>query len=146
MIPFVVLVVSFTLFRFVGLAGIAWLEGWQPARRAGLAVMFLLTASAHWGRARTDLVRMVPPRFPRPEFLVTLTGALEILGAAGLLIPATAQAASFGLAALLIAMFPANVHAARVGLTLRGKPATKLPLRTALQVAFLAAVVAAGWK
>jgi hypothetical protein len=40
-------------------------------------------------------------------------------------------------------MFPANVHAARRGLTLDGRPVTPLPARTALQVLFVAAAVAA---
>jgi len=58
----------------------------------GLAGMFFLTASAHWGRRRADLIRMVPKNFPRPDFLVTLTGTCEILGAIGITIgdkPAT---------------------------------------------------------
>ncbi|MEU4511079.1 hypothetical protein AB0G05_16430 [Nonomuraea wenchangensis] len=42
-----------------------------------------------------------------------------------------------------VAMFPANVSAARRGLTLAGKPVTPLPVRTALQVLFVGAAVAA---
>jgi hypothetical protein len=41
--------------------------------------------------------------------------------------------------------FPANVHAARQALTIGGSPATPLVLRTALQIVFLAAVLAAGF-
>jgi len=37
------------------------------------------------------------------------------------------------------------VYAARRGLTIRGRPATPLLLRTALQVVFIGAVLAAGW-
>lgn len=43
----------------------------------------------------------------------------------------------------MLAMFPANVHAARTDGTLAGKPVTPLPQRTALQVLFVAAAVAA---
>jgi uncharacterized membrane protein len=43
--------------------------------------MFLLTASAHWGKRRRDLIRMVPGVFPQPDLLVTLSGMLEIVGA-----------------------------------------------------------------
>src|SRR5262245_45857602 len=32
--------------------------GWHTALRFGLAAMFLLTASAHWGKRRPDLIRM----------------------------------------------------------------------------------------
>jgi hypothetical protein len=43
----------------------------------------------------------------------------------------------------MLAMFPANVSAARRGLTLGGRPVTPLPQRTLLQVVFVAAAVAA---
>ena len=46
---------------------------------------------------------------------------------------------------LLIALFAANTRAARQGLTIGGRPATALPLRTLLQLVFLAAVLLAGF-
>lgn len=85
---------------------------------------------------------MVPPRLPRPDLLVTLTGVLELLGALGLLLPATARSAAAGPALLMLAMFPANVSAARRGLTLAGRPVTPVAARTALQVVFVAAALA----
>ncbi len=54
MIPLIVLVVSFVVFRLVGV-WIPYLSDWQISLRAALGVMFLLTASAHWGRRRPDL-------------------------------------------------------------------------------------------
>ena len=104
--------------------------------------MFLLTASAHWGKRRPDLIRMVPPGFPRPDLIVTATGVLEILGAVGLLIPGTARAAAICLALMVIAMFPANAHAARIHGTIGGRPVTPLPQRAAMQLAFVAALAA----
>ncbi|MFI6738147.1 hypothetical protein ACIBI9_34925 [Nonomuraea sp. NPDC050451] len=80
---------------------------------------------------------------------IALIGGFAVLrlvglaGAAGLLIPALAPFAAIGLALLMVAMFPANVSAARRGLTLAGKPVTPLVARTALQVLFIAAAVAA---
>ena len=145
MIPFAILVIGFVVFRVVGLLFLPALDSWQPALRAALLPMFLITASAHWGKRRPDLIRMVPPLFPRPHLLVTLTGIAEILGALGLLLPATASAASVGLALLLGALFPANVYAARRGLTIQGVPTMSLSLRAALQVVFIVAVLAAGW-
>src|SRR5262245_7242830 len=106
MAPFLVLIGSTLILRSLGLAGIAALQSWTICLRGGLATMFLLTASAHWGKRRPDLIRMVPTAFPRPDLIVTITGTLEILGAAGLMLPATAPAAAACLAALLIAMFP----------------------------------------
>jgi uncharacterized membrane protein len=107
--------------------------------------MFLFTASAHWGKRRGDLVAMVPNAFPRPDLIVSATGVLEILGAVGLLIPPIAPVAAACLAMLLISLFPANIRAAREGLTIGGRPATALPLRTLLQLMFIAAVLVAGF-
>ncbi|MFI7076041.1 DoxX family membrane protein [Micromonospora sp. NPDC049903] len=142
MAPLIALVAGTALARLAGLAGVSVLDGWQPALRVGLAVMFVLTGIAHFTGRRRDLIEMVPPRLPRPDLLVTVTGVLELAGAAGLLVPATARWAAAGLAVLMLAMFPANVSAARRKLTLGGRPVTPLGVRTALQVAFLAAAIA----
>ena len=116
--------------------------GWWAALRFALAGMFLLTASAHWGERRPDLIRMVPPIFPRPDLMVTITGALEILGLIGLLIPALAAYAGVCLALLLVGLFPANVRAATHNLTIAGHRATPLPARAIIQVVFLIATLA----
>ena len=144
MAPFIVLVTSFALLRLAGLAGIGALDETPLPLRIAVAAMFLLTASAHWGKRRADLVRMVPSWIPRPEVAVTLTGALELAGAVGMIVPATAPYAAIGLALLLIAMFPANVHAARAKLSIGGRPVTPLAQRSVLQLVFLAAVLSAG--
>ncbi|TGV14249.1 hypothetical protein EN829_049495 [Mesorhizobium sp. M00.F.Ca.ET.186.01.1.1] len=144
MVPFYVLVGAFLLFKILGLSGLSYFEGWHSSLQGAVAVMLLLTASAHWGAKRPDLIRMVPPIFPKPGWIVTATGLLEIAGAIGILFPATSQAASIGLAVLLVAMFPANVRAARERLTIGGRPVPKLLLRTVLQFVFLAAVLLAG--
>jgi uncharacterized membrane protein len=144
-IPFLVLVIVTLVLRVVGASGVAILDSWIICLRGGLAAMFLLTASAHWGKRRSDLIRMVPAVFPRPDLIVTITGVLELLGAVGLLFPATAPAAAACLAGLLIAMFPANVRAALHKLTIGGKTATGLPLRLFLQIVFIAALVVAGF-
>lgn len=145
MTPFIVLAGSFLLFRALGALAIPSFRSWVTSLRLALAVMFLLTASAHFGARRPDLIAMVPPSFPRPELSVTLTGVAELLGAAGLVLPRLAPWAAAGLALLLVAMFPANVHAARAGLAIGGVPVTPLLPRAVLQVAFLAAVLAAGF-
>jgi uncharacterized membrane protein len=99
--------------------------------------MFIFTATAHFNRMRPDLISMVPPRLPNPAVLVTLTGIAELVGAIGLLVPAVSRWAAVGLALLLVALFPANVHAARAGVTLGGRPATPLVLRLPLQVIWI---------
>lgn len=143
MAPLVALVVGTLLARLAGWAGFAALDGWPPALRVGLALMFLLTGLAHFGLGRREgLVAMVPPRLPRPDLLVTATGVLELAGAAGLLLPATARLAAAGLALLMLVMFPANVYAARHHVDLGGRPATPLALRIPMQLLFVAAAVA----
>lgn len=143
MAPLIALVLGFAAARTAGLLGVAALDGSTPALRVGLALMFALTGLAHFGRTRSDLIAMVPPGMPHPALLVTVTGVLELAGAAGLLVPTTARWAAAGLALLMVAMFPANVSAARRGLRLRGRPVTPLLPRTALQGVFVCAALAA---
>ena len=142
MIPLIVLTVSFVVFRLAGAFGVKALRDWRRSLRFALAVMLLVTASAHWGAKRADLVAMVPPFFPAPELLVTLTGIFELAAAAGLVWTRTSRLAAALLAVLFIAMFPANVYAAQQHLTIGGRPVTELPLRTAVQVVLIAAAVA----
>ncbi|MEU5938383.1 DoxX family membrane protein [Micromonospora sp. NPDC047548] len=142
MAPLIALVAGAAAARIVGLLGVAAVDGWHPALRVGLALMFVVTASAHFLSRRADLIAMVPPRLPHPDLLVTLTGVLELVGALGLLMPATARPAAAALALLMLAMFPANVSAARRGLTLADRPVTPIGTRTALQLLFVAAALA----
>ncbi|GAB3816205.1 DoxX family protein [Micromonospora zhanjiangensis] len=142
MAPLIALIAGTAAARIAGLLGIAALDGWHPALRAGLALMFALTGLAHFASRRADLVAMVPPRLPRPDLLVTVTGVLELAGSLGLLVPVTARWAAAGLALLMLAMFPANASAARRGLTLTGRPVTPLGVRTVLQVVFVGAALA----
>lgn len=82
---------------------------------------------------------MVPPALPRPDLLVTVTGLFEIAGAVGLILPQAAPYAALGLCFLLLAVFPANVHAARQQLSIAGRPVEALLPRALLQLVFLAA-------
>jgi uncharacterized membrane protein len=116
--------------------------GWWTALRVALTAMFLLTASAHWGKRRDDLIRMVPAALPRPDLLVTVTGICEILRAVGLLISRVAPVAALGLTSLLIALFPVNVRATRQAIAIGGRPATPLPARAVIEIVFLTATIA----
>jgi len=140
MAPLIVLVVSFVLFRLSGLLGLQYFASWPPALRWSLAIMFLFTAVAHFTRTRADLIRMVPPSLPRPGLLVTITGLLEFAGAIGLMIPALAAPSAYALILLLIAMFPANLRAARERLPVAGRIAMPWPARLALQMFWIAAL------
>ncbi len=54
--------------------------------------------------------RIVPPWVPNARVATYVSGVCEILGAIGLLIPATRVVAAWGLIALLVAVLPANMH------------------------------------
>jgi uncharacterized membrane protein len=141
MTPLVVLVVVTVVLRAAGAVGVRRLGSWPVALRGGLAAMFVVTGGSHFVGMRAELISMVPPMLPHPGLLVTVTGVLELAGAAGLLWRPTVGWAAGGLSALLVAMFPANVYAALAGLTLGGAPAMALLPRTLLQLVFLAATL-----
>jgi uncharacterized membrane protein len=138
MLVLIVLLVSWAAFRAIGAAGVQALASWQGSVPYALAVMFIFTAMAHFNKMKHDLARMIPPNFSRPLLLVYITGVLELLGAAGLMLPQFRKLAGICLIALLVGMFTANVNAAQKGVTLRGKPPTPLWLRAPMQVFFVA--------
>ena len=113
---------------------------WRDAARTGLAAMFFFTAASHFSSMKTDMAAMIPPPLTGALWVVYLTGILEAAGALGLLIPRFRRSAAICLALLLIAMFPANVHAALNGVTLRGSPASALWWRAPLQLFWIAAL------
>lgn len=142
--PFLTLsAVSAGLLGYGALRGRPLSRWWVPSLRGGLAAMFLLTGSAHFVGLRAELISMVPAGLPWPGAMVTVTGVLELAGAIGLLWSRTAVPAAAGLGALLLAVFPANVHAATDGRALAWSD--QLVPRTILQVVFLTATVAVVW-
>ena len=142
MAPLITLLLGTIAARSVGWLGVGYVNSWNAAIAVGLAAMFVMTGFAHFAPGmRRDLIAIVPPRLPAPASLVTATGLLELLGAAGLLVPTTRVAAAVCLLVLMLAMFPANVYASRMPNPPKSMT-TRLALRTAMEVAFLAAAVA----
>ena len=142
MAPLITLLLSTIAARSIGWLGVGYVNSWTAAIAVGLAAMFVLTGCSHFALPlRRDLIAIVPPRLPAPGLLVTITGLLELLGAVGLLLPATRVAAAVCLLLLMLAMFPANVYAARMPDPPRSMT-TRLSLRTAIEAVFLAAAVA----
>jgi uncharacterized membrane protein len=134
----IVLLAAWLVFRGVGAAGVHALASWQDSARYALVVMFVFTATAHFNKMKRDLAQMIPSSFPRPLLIVYITGVLELLGAAGLMLPKFRRLAGICLIALLVGMFIANVNAAQRGVTLRGKPPTPLWLRAPMQILLIA--------
>ncbi len=82
----------------------------------------------------------MPHSLPHPAFLVALSGGAEILGGLGVLAPSTRAAAGWGIIALLVAVFPANIAAISTGMVIGGRvvPAWLLWARLPLQPVFIA--------
>ena len=57
-------------------------------------------------------LKIMPRYLPWHVELVQISGVAEILGGLGLLVPRTRRLAAWGLVALLIAVFPANLYMA----------------------------------
>lgn len=73
-----------------------------------LAGLFAVAGTLHFIIPK-KYIQIVPRSLPWRSALVIVSGACELLGAVGLLVPATRQAAGWGLIVLLAAVFPANV-------------------------------------
>jgi uncharacterized membrane protein len=125
-------------FRGLGFAGVLAFATWQASARDALSLMLVFTGVSHFTFMKEDFVRMMPPSIPWPRALVYFTGICEIAGAVGLLLPEFRGVAAYALIAFFLAVLPANIHAARAGVALRGKPATSLWLRIPMQILFIA--------
>jgi uncharacterized membrane protein len=74
-----------------------------------IALLFATSGVLHLIKPQ-PFVRIMPSWLPSALALVLISGVFEIAGAAGILVPVTRVAAGWGLIALLLAVFPANVQ------------------------------------
>ena len=78
-----------------------------------LAAFFVSAGVTHFvSPYREFFVQIVPAWLPDPPLMVALSGVAEIAGGLGVLIPQTRRLAGWGLIALLVAVYPANVEMA----------------------------------
>jgi uncharacterized membrane protein len=98
-----------------------------------LAILFIVAGSLHFLVPQSYL-KIMPPLLPARLALVQISGAAEILGGLGLLLPSTRQAAAWGLVALLIAVLPANIYMVIDHTRFASIPPWALWLRLPLQV------------
>lgn len=105
----------------------------------GLLALFFVAAGANHFIFPKLYLSIMPPYLPWLPELVALSGAAEIAGGIGILLPATRRAAGWGLMALLVAIFPANIQALSSGMVSAGRtvPAWILWLRLPFQVVLL---------
>mgnify|MGYP001038007663 CR=1 FL=1 len=83
--------------------------GWRGVGRTLTGLGFVAIGSSHF-TATDGFVKIVPEFLPEKPALVYISGVCEILGGVGLLVPATRNLAGWGLIALLLAVFPANIY------------------------------------
>jgi uncharacterized membrane protein len=73
------------------------------------AIFFIVAGTFHF--VKPDMyLQIMPPYFPDPQLLVAVSGLAEIAGGCGVVIPPLRRVAGWGLIALLIAVFPANIY------------------------------------
>lgn len=101
-----------------------------------LAALFVSSGIFHFIRPLI-FEAIVPPYLPSPRFLVLFSGAAEVAGGLGLLLPSTRRAAGWGLIALLLAVFPANFHMWQNGFTFNGSPVPNWILLARLPLQFV---------
>ena len=84
----------------------------HAARKIGLGFVFAWFFFGGIGHfLMTDFfVSIVPPYIPWPLAAVYVSGVFELLGAIGILIPATRRLAGLGLIALTLSVSLANIH------------------------------------
>lgn len=98
-----------------------FLRNQKATLRGVLAVCMIVAGSLHFAQPE-PFIRIVPDLLPAPAALVYISGAIEILLGLGLLVPSTRQLAAWGLVALFIAVFPANLNMAINHIKIAGIP------------------------
>ena len=102
-----------------------------------MAAFFIVAGAMHF-IVPHNYMRIMPSWLPAPMALVLVSGLCEMAGGAGVLLPATRVAAGWGLIALLLAVFPANIqmlmnaHAANASAAWQGALVARLPLQVAM--------------
>jgi uncharacterized membrane protein len=86
------------------------LRVWTAARWL-TAIFFAFAGFLHLVHP-APFVKIVPPWIPAHSAMVLISGLAEIAGGLGLLVPGLRHPAAWGLAALLVAVFPANIYMA----------------------------------
>jgi uncharacterized membrane protein len=76
-----------------------------------LSLVFIGSGILHF--VKPDVYRKImPPYLPYHNELVFISGVFEVIGGIAILIPKLRRAAAYGLVALLVAVYPANIHCA----------------------------------
>jgi uncharacterized membrane protein len=110
--------------------------------RIFLSVALIVVGVTHF-TSPEQYAKIVPPQLPYPFELVYISGFFEVLGGVGLLIPFVSVAAAWGIIALFIAVFPANINQAMNSIPIEGIP--HHPLLYWFRLPFQAVLIAWAW-
>ena len=102
-----------------------------------MGLMYVAAGLSHFV-ATQFYERIMPSYLPAHRELVLISGAAEIAGGVGVLVPATRRLAAWGLVLLLLAVFPANLWMAQHPESYPGVPLWAIWLRLPLQLPLLA--------
>ena len=108
---------------------------WNNLVLFGLSAFFIYFGVDHFINPDFYL-SIMPPLFPLHEEAVYISGFFEIVGGIGVLIPRFRKIAGWGLVALLIAVYPANIYMAIYPEVFPDIPIEMLYFRLALQFLF----------
>ncbi len=97
-----------------------------------VAAFFSFAGITHFTNTAFFLA-IVPPYLPTHLELVYTSGVFEVMGGVGVLLPASRKVAGYGLIALLVAVYPANIHMALNPDLFPDMTATALYVRLPLQ-------------
>ena len=108
---------------------------WKKLVLFGLAAFFINVGVDHFVNPDFYL-NIMPPSFPLHAEAVYISGFFEVVGGICLLIPRLRKIAGWGLVALLIAVYPANIYMAITPQAFPDIPVTLLYVRLAFQFVF----------
>lgn len=123
MLVLAILLGVFALLHLPPLGNLAFFRTRRDKAAVAMAAMFLFTGTDHLANPQRYLPLM-PPYVPWPSVMIYLSGFFELLGAAGLVWRRTRRWAGYGLAALLVVVFQANIYVALSGGQVEGVPAS----------------------
>ena len=108
---------------------------WRKLILLGLAAFFINVGVDHFVNPDFYL-GIMPPAFPLNAEAVYISGFFEVLGGIGVLVPRLRKIAGWGLLALLVAVYPANIYMALNPEIFPDIPVTLLYIRLAFQFLF----------
>lgn len=107
-----------------------------------LALFFFSAGVSHFTEVEA-FIKIVPPFLPFPKLIVQVTGAMEMIFAAGLLWPRYCRRTGILLSLFLLAVLPANIYMALADIPFNGRDLTDAQLwfRVVLQFPLIALVL-----